>query len=202
MLIDSKQTTTNDNFQAIEASLTSARERAVQLTKDVEELETKLRHARGTGDVTAQAAKAVAPPTIAQKIETALRANVFALPELAKAIGETTGKTGAAIRAMRKNLGNLGTPARARWVWRIGEQATTAELTDMIKHLISDQPLTTAELVAVTGVRLSRVSGALVAIQRSGMNVYNLGTPHRHRWFVVPSIVRGATLPPKKESGQ
>jgi len=159
------------------------------LLRQADDLEAQLKLARGTREIAP-----LPKSTTATRIELALRERVLTLDELAHAIGETASKTAAALRPLRKNLGNVGTPARARWIWRVGDRASPESLRASLLALITDQPLTTGELVAATGARASRVSGELVAIQRSGAQVLNLGTKQRHRWFVIPAGAGDARL--------
>lgn len=189
-----------DDVENIEATLSAMQEQVTRLQQEL----TKVR-AKGTGDLTAQAAAAVAQvarempapkPGITVRIESVLRDKIMTLNALAKEIGESSSKTNTALRSMRKNLANVGTPTCARWTWRVGPQATAAELISAVRRLIMDQPLTTAELVASTGCSVQRVSGAMVALQRSA-KVLNLGSTSRGRWFLVPESARDARLPPK-----
>ena len=181
------------DIENVEATLSATLERAAELMS-------KLRMAKGTSDHTevAKALTAPKPETIASKVEAALRGQVMTLGELAKAIDEPESRTANAIRNLRKNLGNIGTPAMARWTWRVGDDSTPEELRSSILALLSDQPLTTAELVNATGARAARVSGELVNIQRSGAHVLNLNTGKRHRWFVVAPTAQDATLRPNR----
>lgn len=189
------------DLENVEAALALARE-------EIAALEQKVRLARGTQDMPPLAAPApvvaastipvVAVPSLIQRIEAALRERVLSTVELAHDLGEPVGKVTFAVRGLRKNLGNVGTTTESRWTWRIGDGTPPAELEAVVLRLVSEQPLTTAELVAATGARASRVGGAMVAIQRSGVQVMNLGTQHRHRWFVVPASAKDVRLAPKR----
>lgn len=175
-------------IENIRATLAVAGER-------ISELEAELKLARGTKDITRPR-----PPTLAEAAEAALRERVLSLPELAKAIDSPSGRVSTVLQGFRqaKKIYNLGTEESPRWTWRVGDAAPPEVLNALVRRLINDQPLTTAELVAATGARPARVSGALVAIQRSGAPVMNLATTSRARWF-APEAALDARLPPKSK---
>jgi hypothetical protein len=202
------------SYDHIVAELESAKSTLSNAADEIKRLEEKIAFARGTGDVGEQARAARAAPeptpaapaprqTLAQMVETALRARTMDLRELAAAVGSTTNAVAPIINEMRrtKKVWNIGSATSARWTWRLGETAPTHAIRDMVKRLISEQPMTTADLVAATGVRAARISGIMVAIQRTETGILDLAgdiTKHHHkRWFLVPPSAAAARLPPK-----
>jgi hypothetical protein len=142
---------------------------------------------------------------IAAKINAELHAHVRTTEELAKAIGESVEKTKGWIKANRARVADIGTPAQAKWVWRMGDQTSTKDLQAMVQRIITETPMTTAELVAVTGARMGRVNGVLVEIQRAVdaegkplVPIFNTGTKFRARWYILPAHAERANLPPKR----
>ena len=165
------------------------------LQEQLDELKRQLRVARGTADVTREAAQVV---TLAQRVEQLLRQEIMTLDQLARELEVPAGKVVAVLREHKASVHNVGSEDRPRWTWKIGDQTPTRELTALVLRLITDQPMTTAELVQATGARASRVGGSIVEIQRSGAKVLDLGTGVRSRWFVLSAHARDARLPPKK----
>lgn len=176
----------------------------------IEELKAQIRalekqYARGTRDN-------IEPPKdirldLVAKIERALRSNIYTTEELAKAIGEPTDKVRTKIKDIRKNLADVGTPDRAKWLWRLGDDCSAKDLKDTVQRLITGVKRTTAELTTITGARMSRVNGVLVELQRATKRVngevvpahaiYNAGTDYRAEWLIMPERARPANLPPK-----
>lgn len=164
--------------------------------KRLDELET--RFARGTSDVTAQAAEA-RRLTIVEQAELALRVSPRSIVELADAIGRAVGPVAAALRDLKTSgkVYNVGTEERPRWTWVVGDHSTPDELHAAVERLISERPMTHEEIVAATGARANRINGVLVRL-RDAKRVYNLGTANRARWFLLPpgakvSRVRSST---------
>ncbi len=165
------------------------------LEKQLDDLKKQI--ARGTrNDV--QAPAEVRRPDLAARIEHALRGQICTTEELARSVGEPAAKVQERLKALRKNLADVGTADQARWVWRVGDETPAKELRDLVQRLIEDQPLTTAQLTKITGARMSRVNGVLVEIQRTpDVAIYNLGSDYRARWWVMPKGAKPANLPPK-----
>lgn len=91
---------------------------------------------------------------------------------------------------------NMGFEDWPRWTWRIGENSDTATLRNVILRLISERPMALRDLVAATGVKNSRVSGAVIEIQRSH-NVIDLAPPDSasRLYFLVSEGAKDARLP-------
>lgn len=147
--------------------------------------------ARGTGDVTEQAAAAVTAAKslgIYDRIEAALRSGPASLKELASVVGAAAGKVNTLLSGMKRShkVYNLGSEDDPRYVWCIGDDASVDELRKTVEMLIRIRPLTLQELVAATGLtNRNRISGVLVRIQMD-MTVLNLGTRARAIYFIPP----------------
>lgn len=196
------------NFDQIAANLHIVQEQ-------VKELEHALSLARGTGDHTEkaeQAAKEQAPlkekrpvgrpPKVKDPrslIEKVLHGQSLNVAGIAKATGMQTAKITEAVKTLKhdKKIANVGSEDFPKWTYRIGDHTETQVLINEIKRLISERPMSTQELLDVTGARLTRVSGALVHLQRTETQLLNLGTQRRARWFLVGEGVTLAKLPPK-----
>jgi DNA-binding transcriptional regulator GbsR (MarR family) len=206
------------NINLISTNLHIVKEQAKELEDMIHQLEDQLKHARGTGDVAEQARAAVAAaearPTpvkpvpqprpqrrLDPKSEVAkvLRGNSFNTAQIAKATGLSIGKSAEALRALKaeRKVANVGSEDFPRWTYRIGDETSAQELNAEVKRLIEDRPMTTQELIETTGARLARVSGALIALQRTEKQLLNLGTQRRAKWFLVSDRVTLARLPPK-----
>lgn len=160
-------------------------QRLAELKEAAAELEKKLEMARGTGDVTEEAR--VAGRDLPKMIEAILRQRPRTLVELAKDIGEPAGRVSNALRPMKKLLFNAGTADTPAWFVIPGDAASTETINNAVRALIAYRPMYFPELLAATGARQGRVSGAIVAMQRDpNGRIVNLGTTARARWFEVP----------------
>jgi hypothetical protein len=187
--------------QAVLLSL--ARENTEALAK----VRAELRLAKGTRDVTGDAAKAVAiaaPPTtvvlpppvapandtgpsLAERVEQTLRNGIHSLDDLCKIVRAPAGPVSAILKRARahRQIYNVGSEERPRWVWILGDEAPTREVYAMVALLIADRPFEFSELQAATGARRGRVSGAIVDLQKHGRRVVNRGQANRARWFLM-----------------
>jgi hypothetical protein len=162
--------------------------------------------ARGTGDVTEQAAIAVkaANLTVPERVEAALRVEPMTLAELVEATNVSRPKVAAAMQAFREagKIYNLGEPGGdGRWLWIIGDQTATAELQAKVEQIIGIVPMTFPALLVATGARHGRVSGCIVKLQRARRPVMNLGNGRKARWFLpndaaLEAMLRERALPP------
>lgn len=231
---DKVQMTTDTIVEDKEVSMLMAnihivREQAKELEQAAAELESRLRIARGTNDLTEQAQRASGmhatvepqelevvkgekPRPILRKpepkreaaspklqAEALLRDNSLTTSQLAKRLGLPVGRVAELVREFKKEkrLANVGSADFPMWTLRIGNQVTTPELTRNVRRLITERPMTTQELVDVTGAQMSRVSGVMVHFQRTEKQLYNLGTQRRARWFLLGDGVTLSRLPPK-----
>lgn len=214
--MDTATEDTSKNIETITNNLHIVKEQTKELEDMIHRLEDQLKHARGTGDVQEQARAAVAVAEVKPVIKTppihrprkadsksevakALRGNSFNTAQTAKATGLSLGKVSEAIRALRqeRRVANVGSEDFPKWTLRIGDDTSTSELNAEIKRLIMDRPMTTQELIETTGARLARVSGALIALQRTENQLLNLGSQRRAKWFLVSDKIVLAKLPPK-----
>lgn len=191
---------TKANTTTNEKAGTEAAARLEALRKEAAKLEKQL--ARGTGDVTEEARKVTAPRVgghlsmdLPQRIEAALRAKPRSIEELARELHETPGRITATMKPMRKHLYNAGTEDAPAWFWIVGDGASASEINAAVEALVKFKPMRFPELLAATGARQGRVSGAIVAMQRDGKSrIANLDSPMRARWFWVPDGVGLARL--------
>lgn len=184
-------------LENIEATLAALRERANALTLEATKLEKFVKAARGSRDVTKEAAAARAL-TLPEQIEVELRRQIMTTEALARAIGAPAASVVEALKSVRRRVADIGTQEQARWTWRLVEgQATTEEVRVLVERLITDQPMTFQDLVRATGLREGLIQGALVDIRRVRQEILDLGTKHRARWF-LPIHARPAYLGPKR----
>lgn len=202
------------DIKTITANLHILREQTKELEDMIHKLEDQFRHARGTGDVYEQAKAAT---TLAEvkpvfkreprqrhqdpknEVVNALRGVSLSINQVSKATGISVSRVADVIRALRveHKIANVGSEDFPKWTYRIGDSAPPHELNSEVKRLIQERPMSTQELIEITGARLTRVSGALVALQRSENQLLNLGSQRRARWFLVGDNVVLAKLPPK-----
>ncbi len=206
--------------QMIEANLAIVREQAKELEQQIAELESRVQIARGTGDVTTEAAAVVAqlatpsPAVVAPKpvkqprldlrssVVVALKRESLTLPQLSKAVGSQTGPVAEVMKALRKEnaVFNVGSAEYPIWTYRVGDKTTTTELIKQVRRLISERPMSTKELVLATDARMSRVGGCIVHLQRTEKNLVNMGSPRRARWFLLSEHVTPSRLDPKPQN--
>lgn len=193
---------------SLDDSARLAAQRAAEIAAEAhqERLETEraLRLARGTGDVHEKAAQAVAlargtdkikaiakPKTLQGQIEEALRSKdaPMSMASLAKLIDTSIGRVSACMRELKKagKVYNMGTEDHPCWIWIVGDETATRDLNDHVARLITFTPMTFAQLLAATGARRGRVSGALVEVQKTRKDWQNLGDDRTYRWF-LPSV--------------
>lgn len=127
----------------------------------------------------------------------------MSVTQIARITGISVGKVADELKNLRKQerVANMGSVDSPLWTLRMGDHTSTRELTAEVKRLIMEKPMSTHELIEVTGARLSRVSGALVHLQRTEQQLLNLGTARRAKWFLVRPDVVLAKLQPKGGNG-
>jgi len=209
--------------QAVQTRLDIVREFSRELAEEVQQLERKVRAARGTeppATIPIEAQPEIAPepaadmkpipdmtftvyppptppaPSLEHRIERHLRHNIASTVELARVTGRTVDDVGAALANLRPRAHNLGSAELPKWIW-LPNGYSSQELRDLVRRVISHQPMELRELVAVTGVREGLVAGHLTELRRSD-NVVDLGSPYRGRWFIMPSTARDARLAPPR----
>lgn len=112
--------------------------------------------------------------------------------------------------AKLENLQATITDARAQArdlrekITRARRRSSCRKLQAHVLRLLSERPHTTAELIEATGERASRVSGVLIAIQRSGLPVFDLAgeNEQKRRWFAIPAHAKDVRLAPKAPKNQ
>lgn len=178
-----KHTATEDAAARLEA-----------LRQEAHELEVKLTLARGTRDLAPRVGGELSLD-LGQRIEAVLRVRPHSVEELARELKESAGKISAALKPMRKHLFNAGSEDAPSWFWIVSDQATAAEVNAAVAALVRFKPMRFPELLAATGARQGRVSGAVVAMQRDPKSrLVNLDTAMRARWFAVPEGIQLAKL--------
>lgn len=84
-------------------------------------------------------------------------------------------------------------PVKARGPHHVGDDGPTPELIGAIAALLSERPMTHAEIVEGTGARPGRISGCLVEMRRARMPIVNVGTRTRALyWFITPDMAARA----------
>jgi len=208
--------------QAVQTRLDIVREFSRELAEEVQQLERRVRTARGTEppatipvetqpEIAPEPAAdmkpipdmtfTVHPPTppahsLEHRVEQHLRHNIASTVELARVTGRTVEDVGAALANLRPRAHNLGSAELPKWIW-LPNGYSAQELRDLVRRVISHQPMELRELVAVTGVREGLVAGHLTELRRTD-NVVDLGSPYRGRWFILPSTARDARLAPPR----
>ena len=154
------------------------------------------------GQTILQAVPDIMPPTkildIRERIAAALTRESLDSAQLAKTIGESVEKTTETLRVLRDEhrIFNVGLGEDPTWTWRVGE-IEPSELRAVIRRLITERPMGARELARATGARMSKVSGHIVDIQRSGAHIINLNKGrHVARWFIIDGA-KDARMPPK-----
>lgn len=128
------------------------------------------------------------PVNVAEAVERVLRVKVLPTDALALEVSAPAAAlldTLASLRAAGK-VCNVGTDPRPVWTWILGDAGDTAELSTKIEHLISLRPMLMTEIVAATGARRNRISGALNKIQLR-RKVENHGSASVALWFMPPA---------------
>lgn len=187
-----RHTVTTETVQTIEAALAEMAAEQTAAAERIAALRAELRLARGTADVTEAARAAAAPapaPPLPDRVEAALRAGIWSLDELCHEVRAPAGPVSAALKRARtaRQVYNVGAEDRPRWTWVPGDAVETQALYAHVERLISERPFEFAELLAATGARRGRVSGAIVSFQHAGRRVLNLGTTAKARWFLLPA---------------
>lgn len=200
-------------IEQIEQTLQIARQQAKDLERAVQEMEERVRLARGTQDLTEKVAAVATPPakkpekpatppkpqTLRQRIEAQLRRESMSVSQLARTLVAPQTQVTDVVEGLRKEgkLYNVGSAEYPMWTYRIGDHTPTSEVNRLVRRLIAERPMSLRELVDATGARLSRVSGAIVHLQRTEKQMLNLGVRRAARWFLVTDKAQVTRLPPK-----
>lgn len=178
------------------------------------------RMARGTapiegGDMTALAKKPdlhepELPKSLEARIEEVVRKGLPDLTTLAKTIDELdTAKVQAVLDKFvaenKVHTLRLGGPQHVRYCWKLGPQAPTKELQDLVRRLISFVPMTTSELLQATGANNDRITGVRTELQRLAdkgeLKIQFTDLYGMRRWFIYADMTwQSGRLAPKKKS--
>lgn len=144
------------------------------------------------------------PPTLRERIETALVRESLDADKLARALNESTSKVETELQKLENEgkVYNVGWVDSPIWTWRVGNDVDAATLTRVIRRLISERPMYTKDLLRATGAALSRVSGALVEIQRADRVLDMSAGGRAKQYFLVGERVREAKVAPKTRDGK
>lgn len=166
-------------------------ERAVQLARGTGDVQRAARAATESGVGVAKVEPKVEPETLEQAITRVLlgESAPMTFAPLCRAVNASPGRVSATMREMRKSkrVYNLGSEDHPRWIAIIGDKTSAAELNAWVKRLLTLTPMTFAQLLAATGARRGRVSGALVQLQRdpeTRKRLQNLGNDRTFVWFL------------------
>jgi hypothetical protein len=120
-------------------------------------------------------------------VRVALTRQSLSVAQLARVIGEPAGRVASLIKMLHADnkVHNVGTADSPMWSWCPGDTVEASTLNAIVRRLISERPMTTRELIQATGARPSRISGALVSLQRGSDKIIDLGSPRMGRWFIV-----------------
>lgn len=183
------------------------------------EPEPPARTAKGTGDhaetareavrrANATPVAAVTPKPLPQlrnlrdRIEQALRAQSLDAQQISREVDASAGRVSEVMKALKVEgkVVNVGTEVHPIWTYRIGNETSTAELTETVRRLLTERPFTIRELSEVTGASYSRCGGAVIALQRDPkVNIMSRRVRgNAFYWFVQHPDMRDAHIEPKK----
>ncbi len=210
------QTGSSQSVPELQSLLSSFQEQAKHLQSMIDTMEQKVREVtvkRGPGRPRKVPLDALpplpAPPPppkpleVSEKIEVALTRESLDTQRLAKAIGETLEKTTMTLKELRdaERVYNVGFDDLPIWTWKVGNDCDAATLIKVIRRLISERPMFLRDLIRASGATQSRVSGALIEVQRMDRVIDLGGGGHAKQYFLIGERVRDASLPPKKFKG-
>lgn len=187
------------------SEMTDALSRASKRIEHLEEIAARAttRLARGTmhPTVAAEPPAAPTPPAATHApgvdptaLERALRAAPCSAADAASLLGVPVARVAAALRPLRRSgaVANAGTHDDPRWCWVLGDGCSTDDLVARVEQVCRLRPASLRDLVAVTGARRNRVSGALVLLRRHGARLVNAGNGWRALWSIPDRRGRGS----------
>lgn len=150
--------------------------------------ESAVRIARGTGDVTQAAARAVLIADLSGRVENALRlSGPSTAARLARSLAAPSSRVSEVLRTFKRagRVSNIGTATEPLWCWRPGDDIETADLMREVDLILRARPMMLRELQEALGMEeRNRISGVLVRLQKDGVPVVNLGDGRRAVWAV------------------
>lgn len=160
-------------------------EREVARASEVmEDLRSTQEFAAGTVDAT-EDTKVI---HVRDAVEALLRQSPMSLAELVAELELPAGKVSRALSVLKRagQVWNIGESDRPRWRWVIGDGCSFPELCSEVHRLLSDRPMTHADLKAATGANPNRLKGAVTQLMRNGLEVVNLSKdPRKAIWYVM-----------------
>ncbi len=203
----------NATMSAIEAQLEQLAAEQAASAERIAKLHDDLRLARGTGNVTAEAAEAAnrarqeaaapAPPAVvgdpqplaslSARMLKAMSERVMSLDELVLDTGGSAGRVSQILKTLRasRQVYNLGAEDRPRYVHVIGDETDTSTLAAVVEAIVRERPTTLQEIVEATRANRNRISGVLAKMTKREQDpVINFGAEGRAKWFIPPRHVR------------
>ena len=198
----------NPTLTAIEAQLEQLEAQQSQAAEQIAQLRTSL--ARGTGNVTAEAAEAANrarmeaqhPPSVvgepqplaslSVRMLDAMTKQVMSLDELVLDTGGSAGRVAQILKTLRasRQIYNLGAEDRPRYVRVVGDETDTPTLAAAVEAIIRERPTTLQEIVDATRANRNRISGILAKMtKRAEDPAVNFGSDARAKWFIAPRTV-------------
>lgn len=103
---------------------------------------------------------------------------------------------------VRKQGNVIVKPARGPY-W-VGDEGPTDELKMTVWRMVLDRPCLFREIVDATGAGENRIKGVIMALQREGKRVVNVGEPTKALWFapsdeVLKRILRAKNATARRE---
>jgi hypothetical protein len=96
----------------------------------------------------------------------------------------------AALYATEKIV-NIGTNEHPRWLRKLGDRSSSAELMAVIRCLCTEAPRSLQDLKDLTGARESRVNGQRNEIAREDADsIIHFGRRTGGRWLIMPEELR------------
>jgi hypothetical protein len=187
----------------LEKSLATIREQAFtviteqqRIIKESSAALRKVRLARGTERDLDQAAAAAQQASTADKladykerVSSTLRGSLrpMTMNDLVKRTGMKAPMIALTLRHLRSHVHHLDD---GRWIWVIGDSSSPEELRAQMTRLLTLEPWSFRDLLAMTGCRRGRVSGIIVDWQRTGAPIDYIGDDRKGKWFLKSTNAR------------
>lgn len=127
-----------------------------------------------------------------------LAAQSMSAARLAAALGAELGLVNTALRRL-VDAGHVHVSGEwPTYTWRVGAQASTAELVRTVLRLIAECPMTVTELQAATDVPLLRVGRVVAAIRCATSfrdRLLDMSNDHTGTWFLSPPTTSSGGAP-------